>query len=117
MKQVQPVELTVSSLINHLHSGLSWLKKDDIGYGSIQEKYDATESQILTIQKHPKLVNIEPVRVFFNLIDDTEPENSPAEEQVSAGTATEVREQLVDVGPGTYDMEAPPQPALELHRL
>jgi len=82
MKQIETVDITITSLINDLNTGLTWLEKDNIGYGSIQDKYNATAAQIMVISKHPKLVDVEPVKVFFALIDDTEQNNNSREEQV-----------------------------------
>lgn len=68
----QTIDLQLSSLLEDLGNGLTWHKKDDVGYGSIQEKYNATDFQIQIIRKHPKLQNVEPTIVVFNIIDDTE---------------------------------------------
>lgn len=88
MKQ-NTVELTLSQLIEDLNSGLTWLKKEDVGYGSIQEKYQANEMNIKTIQKHPKLVGIEPSITIFKIIDDLKDQNSTTtQEKESAVTDT-----------------------------
>ena len=67
-------ELSLQNLFDDLMSGLSWFKKDDRGVGSIQEKYEATELQIKVIKQHPKLKDIEEVKFFFVVKDDTEVE-------------------------------------------
>lgn len=72
------VDLQLSGLLEDLGNGLTWLKKEDVGYGSIQEKYNASDVQIKIIRKHPKLQNVEPTIVVFNIIDDTEQEAAPA---------------------------------------
>ena len=69
---MKTVDLQLSSLLEDLGNGLTWLKKEDVGYGSIQEKYNASDVQMKIIRKHPKLQNIEPTIVVFNIIDDTE---------------------------------------------
>jgi hypothetical protein len=71
---MKTVDLTISTIIDHLDSGMTWFKKDDTGAGSIQEKYEATDLQIKTIQKHPKLASWEPTKVLFNIIDDLKDE-------------------------------------------
>ena len=43
------VNLGVTTITNYLNEGYTWLKKDDLGYGSIQELYKANEKQIETI--------------------------------------------------------------------
>jgi len=68
---VNKVDLTVSQLINDLNSGLTWFKKDDLGYGSIEVKYGANPAQIMAIRKHPALKDAETNITIFNIIDDT----------------------------------------------
>jgi hypothetical protein len=48
---INKVDLTVTQLINDLNEGLTWFKKDDLGYGSIENKYGATAPQIMAIKK------------------------------------------------------------------
>lgn len=64
------VDLKLSILLEDLNNGYTWFKKEDVGYGSIQEKYNATDYQIEHIKKHPQLKNVEPNIVIFNIIDD-----------------------------------------------
>jgi hypothetical protein len=66
----QTTEIKLSQLVNDLENGLTWLKKDDNGLGSIQEKYGAEDHEILTIQKHPKLRDLEPAVFKFKIVDD-----------------------------------------------
>lgn len=68
---VKKVDLYVTRLIEDLNNGLTWLKKDDLGYGSIEVKYGANEKQIAAIRKHPLLKDAETNLVIFNVIDDT----------------------------------------------
>ena len=67
---MKKVELHISTLIEALESGLSWLKSEDQGFGSIQEIYEATDAEISMIKKHPKLKDVEPNFMRFILIDD-----------------------------------------------
>jgi hypothetical protein len=73
---VNKVEIYVSQVLEDLNSGLTWLKKDDLGYGSIQEKYDAKDQQISIIRKHPALKNAETTVTVFTVIDDTKEDQS-----------------------------------------
>jgi basic membrane lipoprotein Med (substrate-binding protein (PBP1-ABC) superfamily) len=68
---VKKVDLYVTQLIEDLNNGLTWFKKDDLGYGSIEVKYGANEKQIAAIRKHPLLKDAETNIVIFNVIDDT----------------------------------------------
>jgi len=73
---INKVDLTVSQLINDLNTGLTWFKKDDLGYGSIESKYGATAPQIMAIRKHPALKDAETNITIFNIIDDTKNDNT-----------------------------------------
>jgi hypothetical protein len=73
---VKNVDLKVSQLLNDLNSGLTWLKKDDLGYGSIETKYGANPAQIAMIRKHPTLKDADTTLLTFNIIDDTKTEKS-----------------------------------------
>ena len=68
---INKVDLTVSQLVNDLNEGYTWFKKDDLGYGSIENKYGATAPQIMAIRKHPSLKDAETSITIFNIIDDT----------------------------------------------
>ncbi|MFN9952530.1 MAG: hypothetical protein ACK55I_05460, partial [bacterium] len=70
------VDLYVSQILEDLNNGLTWLKRDDIGYGNIQEKYNAKDQQITMIRKHPKLKDAETNITVFNIIDDTKDERN-----------------------------------------
>lgn len=68
---VEKVQLGVSAIKELLDNGYTWLKKDDLGFGSIQEKYQASDVQIQTIRKHPMLKDLETTARIFVIIDDT----------------------------------------------
>lgn len=73
---VNKVDLYVSQILEDLNNGLTWLKRDDIGYGNIQEKYNAKDQQIVMIRKHPALKEAETNITVFNIIDDTKDERT-----------------------------------------
>ena len=78
---VNKVEIYVSQILEDLNNGLTWLKRDDLGYGSIQEKYNAKDQQIAMIRKHPVLKDAETTVTVFTVIDDTK-------EDYNGGTTT-----------------------------
>ena len=78
---VNKVEIYVSQILEDLDNGLTWLKRDDLGYGSIQDKYNAKDQQIAMIRKHPALKDAETTVTVFTVIDDTKNNNN-------AGTTT-----------------------------
>lgn len=73
---VETKQVFVTKIEEDLAMGMSWLKRDDAGYGSIQEKYNASDIHIATIRKHPLLKNLEPSLVIFEVIDDTHERNT-----------------------------------------
>lgn len=102
------VDLTISQLINDLNNGMTWLKKEDEGYGSIQEKYGAKDLEILTIKKHPKLAGLEPSITEFRIIDDLKEESSS---NVSSTSGTTKESKSTGADPKTsqlvVDLETP----------
>lgn len=71
---VTKVDLYVSQILEDLNNGLTWLKRDELGYGSIQDKYGAKDQQIAMIRKHPALKDAETNVIVFNVIDDSKDE-------------------------------------------
>jgi hypothetical protein len=80
---INKVDLTVSQIINDLNSGLTWFKKDDLSYGSIESKYGANPQQIAAIRKHPALKDAETTVTIFNIIDDTKNETTNSTKESS----------------------------------
>jgi hypothetical protein len=75
---VNKVEIYVSQILEDLDNGLTWLKRDDLGYGSIQDKYNAKDQQIAMIRKHPALKDAETTVTVFTVIDDTKTNGAAA---------------------------------------
>ncbi len=94
---VNKVDLTISQLINDLNEGFTWLKKDDLGYGSIEVKYGANEKQIAAIRKHPKLKDAETNITVFNIIDDTKNEQETRHLSKSRESDTILEREVVEV--------------------
>jgi hypothetical protein len=95
---INKVDLTVTQLISDLNEGYTWLKKDDLGYGSIEVKYGANEKQIAAIRKHPALKDAETTVTIFNIIDDTKNDNTTnTRESISKRTDSQVEQPVVSV--------------------
>ena len=100
---INKVDLTVSQIVNDLNSGLTWLKKDDLGYGSIETKYGANPNQIAAIRKHPALKDAETTITIFNIIDDTatktneKKDSSTTQESTITGSTNKVEQPVVSV--------------------
>jgi hypothetical protein len=95
---INKVDLTVSQIINDLNSGLTWFKKDDLSYGSIESKYGANPQQIAAIRKHPALKDAETTITIFNIIDDTKNENTTSTKELATnGSNNSVEREVVPV--------------------
>ena len=90
---VNKVDLYVSQIKDLLDQGYTWLEKDNLGYGSIENKYGATAMQIATIRKHPKLKDLETNITIFNVIDDSDESTSLSPKQQRVVRSTEILEQ------------------------
>ncbi len=95
---VNKVDLYVSQILEDLNNGLTWLKKDDLGYGSVEAKYGANEKQIFAIRKHPSLKDAETNITIFNIVDDTKDETSDKTQRpTTSGTAPILEQSVVSV--------------------
>lgn len=95
---VEKVQLGVTAIKELLDNGYTWLKKDDLGFGSVQEKYQASEVQINTIRKHPALKDLETTARVFIIIDDTkDAANTHTQEPAFAGTVHNTERETVSV--------------------
>lgn len=89
--EVKRIQITLSELINDLDNGLTWLRKDDAGDGSIQEKYGLSDKKTHVISQHPKLVGLEPNLLIVEIVDDLKNESN-----VSTEPATEPESGISD---------------------
>jgi hypothetical protein len=76
--QKENVSIDVQDIIDLLHSGYTWFKKDDLGYGSIQEKFNALDIHIKTIQKHPDLKDVDTIAKVFTITNRNKTDNGGA---------------------------------------
>ena len=74
--QKENVSIDVQDIIDLLHSGYTWFKKDDLGYGSIQEKFNALDIHIKTIQKHPDLKDVDTIAKVFTITNRNKTDNA-----------------------------------------
>lgn len=107
---VNTVDVYVSKILDDLSNGLTWYKKDDQGYGSIQEKYNAKDIDILKIRKFPKLKDAETTLTVFNVIDDTTVETksvrSTRASDIPSGEMVPVEHHSAEVGDDTDSFSA-----------
>ena len=93
------VNLTALQLIEDLNNGFTWLKKDDLGYGSIESKYGPTPDQITKIRRHPDLKDVDTTVTIFNIIGlKTNDNTTNTKESLSSRTDNPVEQPVVSVG-------------------
>jgi hypothetical protein len=105
---VEKVQLGVSAIKELLDNGYTWLKKDDLGFGSIQEKYQASDVQVSAIRKHPLLKDLETTARIFVIVDDTKDHGTTlhTKEPVHTGsTEDNAGRSNVSVGSQTANLE------------
>jgi hypothetical protein len=105
---VEKVQLGVSAIKELLDNGYTWLKKDDLGFGSIQEKHQASDVQIAAIRKHPLLKDLETTARIFVIVDDTKDNGitttSSVSESKHAASLASVPESSKDYSGGTREL-------------
>lgn len=93
---ITKVDLSLKGLLEDLDNGMTWYKRDDQGYGSIQEKYGCKDSDIVKLRLHPKLKDAETNLTIFNLIDDTDDNRSSSADSTTdtrpTSTSTQVQQ-------------------------
>ncbi len=80
-------KVTLSQVREDLRSGLTKWKKDDIGFGSIEKKYNLLLSEAVQLFGHPKIKDLEAKIPTFIIIDDIEdeiPQEIPEKNSVQA---------------------------------
>lgn len=104
---VEKVQLGVTAIKELLDNGYTWLKKDDLGFGSIQEKYQASDVQIMTIRKHPALKDLETTARVFVIIDDTKDDTVlETKQSTPVGSDSNIPEPTVSVVAEPASVEA-----------
>ena len=91
------VDISLKGLLEDLDNGMTWLKCDDQGYGSIQEKYNAKPLDIAKLRLNPKLKNAETTITIFNLIDDTDEPNTTSSNEPAIARAASTSNKVQQV--------------------
>lgn len=77
---VETKKVTLSQVVEDLKSGMTKWKKDDIGFGSIESKYNLQMSEALELFNNSKIKNREHTIPTFVIIDDLPDETTTAPE-------------------------------------
>ena len=101
--QKEEVSIDVKDIVDLLHSGYTWYKKDDLGYGSIQDKYNALDMHIKVIQKHPELQNVDTIARVFVITNNSKPSNANTRQTTSTADTTPISETMGEVPTRSQD--------------
>ena len=101
--QKEEVSIDVKDIIELLHSGYTWYKKDDLGYGSIQEKYNALDMHIRVIQKHPELQNVDTIARVFVITNNSKQQDATIRQTTSTADTTPISETMGEVPTRSQD--------------
>lgn len=72
--QQQVKQVKVSEILALLKKGVTRRKKEDLGFGSLEEMYSLTTSELRELSEHPKIKGIKTKIPTLLIIDDTEEE-------------------------------------------
>lgn len=103
---INKVDLYVSQIKQLLDEGYTWLEKDNLGYGSIETKYNANAVQIAAIRKHPKLKDLETNITIFNVIDDSDETTDKTKRSTPIRTTTSVEQPMVSMDTRKTNVES-----------
>ena len=86
--------IKVSEVLNSLKSGVTRWKKEDLGFGSIEEKFDLTFTEMKELMNHPKIRGVKTKIPTLRIIDDVETEETP--EETTEDTLVETRIEVAE---------------------
>lgn len=86
-------EIKVSEVLNHLKNGVTRWKKEDLGFGSLEEIYGLTFTEVKELIDHPKIKGVKTKIPTMRIIDDTEGETT-TEETTEETTPVETRVEI-----------------------
>lgn len=98
------IKLSIPQLIRDLNNGMTRFQHEDAGWGSIQQKYGMTDTEVAFYFRHPKLASAETIQLRFILSEEdfeSEIDASPVAEPVITSIA-KVPGQL---GRGDFELE------------
>ena len=70
MPELTIKKVVLSQIVEDLANGLSRWKTDDIGFGSLEKKYNLQRSEMIELLAHPKIKNVQTRIPTFIIEDD-----------------------------------------------
>ena len=83
-------KVVLSQILEDLSNGLTRWKTDDIGFGSLEKKYNLQRSEMIELLAHPKIKGVETRIPTFVIVDDIEdaPEEKPITTKIEVARPT-----------------------------
>ena len=81
-------KVVLSQVLEDLKNGLTRWKADDIGFGSLEKKYNLQRSEMIELLAHPKIKGVETRIPTFIIVDDLEDPIPVVETPVVTKTTT-----------------------------
>lgn len=75
-------EIKVSEVLLHLKNGVTRWKKEDLGFGSLEEIYDLSFTEVKELINHPKIKGVKTKIPTLKIIDDITSEETIEETDV-----------------------------------
>lgn len=94
MPELAPKKVSLAQVVEDLKSGLTRWKKDDIGFGSLEKKYNLQHNEMIELISHPKIKGVESRIPTFVIVDDL-PDEEAAPEQQEEKTSIEVAQPVM----------------------
>lgn len=94
-------EVSLAQVKEDLNNGLTKWKKDDIGFGSLEKKYNLTMSEMIELLNHPRVKLMETRIPTFKIIDDLKEEAIEVHSYRAIPEATLAVETQIEVAPAT----------------
>ena len=107
MSDIMTKKIVLSQIVEDLNAGLTKWKRDDIGFGSLEKKYNLTTPEAIELFGHPKIKNLESRIPTFVIVDDLSETNPEVESPVQQP----VMETKVEVAPVVTRVEQQPKKA------
>lgn len=92
MSEKMTKKVVLSQVVEDLQNGLTKWKKDDIGFGSLEKKYNLSQAECIQLFGHPKVINVESRIPTFIIEDDLTFVNETPQTTIEVA---EVREPLL----------------------
>lgn len=96
-------EIKVSEVLNYLKNGVTRWKKEDLGFGSLEEIYSLTFTEVKELIDHPKIKGVKTKIPTLKIVDDTTDEVT-TEETTEDVTPVETK---VEVAAPVYKPQTP----------